>query len=207
MESGPTRCSTRVSRKPASFIEEAAGAELDAGREPVGGGVVLEDWAYLGEIEADSGDVGIGERDLNDEVALRGADVHGGFVLLPGKLLRDGQVGTAADAGHGFEEGAEPFRVGIQILEEAGLAVAGFVLRLTTTKGDGEVVPERIEALIRHLQDATDVGRLSLIEEEIGCGRVAVRAVLTFEEVESNESVEKVARRARVQGEPGAEFG
>ena len=60
--------------------------EVDAAGEAVGGDVVLEDGADVGQIEADAGDVGVGERDLGDEVALRGADVDGGFVLAQGNF-------------------------------------------------------------------------------------------------------------------------
>ena len=67
-------------------VEEAAGVEVDAAGEAVGGDVVLEDGADFGEVEADAGEVRVGERDLGDEIALRGADVDGGFVVGPGEL-------------------------------------------------------------------------------------------------------------------------
>ena len=61
--------------------------------------------------------------------------------------------------------------------------------------------------MVGHLEHAADVGGLALVEEEIGGGRVVVGAVATLEEVEGDEGVEKVARGAWMQAEPGAEFG
>ena len=73
--------------------------------------------ADFGEVEADAGDVRVGEGDLGDEVSLRGADVDGGFVVGPGEFFGDGHVGAVADAGHGFEEVAEALGVGVELLE------------------------------------------------------------------------------------------
>ena len=48
------------------------------------------------------------------EVALRGADVDDGLVVLERKLARDGHVRAVADAGHRFEETAQARRIGIE---------------------------------------------------------------------------------------------
>ena len=65
--------------------------------EAVGFDVFLEDRRDLGQVEADAGEVRILERNLDDEVALRGSAVGGRLVLGPGKLGGDGHVGAAAD--------------------------------------------------------------------------------------------------------------
>ena len=111
-------------------VEEAAGVEVDAAGETVVGDVVLEDGGDLGQVEADAGEVRVGECDLGDEVALRGADVDGGLVVGPGELLCDGHVCAVADAGHGAEEAAEALGVGVELLEGIAFATADFVLRL-----------------------------------------------------------------------------
>ena len=53
--------------------------------------VFLEDGGDFGKIETDAGDVGILKRDLNDEIALRGAAVGSGLVFVPGKFCGDGR--------------------------------------------------------------------------------------------------------------------
>ncbi len=93
------------------------------------------------------------------------------------------------------------------MLEGILAAGTGLVLRLAGAEGDGEVAPERVEAVIGHLEHAADVGGLALVEEEIGRGRVVVDAVAALEEVERDESVEEVVRGAGMQAEAGAEFG
>ena len=69
----------------------------------------------------------------------------------------------------------------------------------------GEMSPERIQAVVGHLEDAADVGRLAAIEEQIGLGRVGVAVAARAQEAERDERIEEVARRARVQAEPPAE--
>ena len=66
------------------------------------------------------------------------------------------------------------------------------------------MAPERIQAVVRHLEDAADVGRLAPVEEEIGFGRVGVAIAVALKKSERDERVEKVARRARVQPEAPA---
>ncbi len=188
-------------------VEEAAGMEADAAGEAVGGDVVLEDGADFGEVKADAGEVGVGESDLRDEVALGGADVDGGGVVLEGELAGDGHVGAVADAGHGFEEAAETVGIGVEGGEGAGFAGAGLVLGLAGAEGGGEVGPGGIKALVGHLEDAADVGGLVFVEEEVGGGGVVVEAVAALEEVEGDEGVEEVVGGAGMEAEAGAELG
>ena len=63
--------------------------------------------------------------------------------------------------------------IGVERLEETRPAALDLVLRLARPERLGQVAPERIEPLVRHLEDAADVRRLVAIEEEIGLGRVA----------------------------------
>ena len=62
-----------------------------------------------------------------------------------------------------------------------------------------KVVPERIKTLVGHLEDSADVGRLALIQKEVGRGRVVVLAVSALEKAQRDERVEEVARRTRMQ--------
>ncbi len=163
--------------------------------------------ADFGKVEAGAGDVRVGEGDLGDEVALRGADVDGGFVVGPGEFFGDGHVGSAADAGHGAEEAAKAIGVGVESYERIVAAVTGLVLRLAGAERGGEVAPMSVEAVVGHLEHAADVGGLALVEEEIGGGGVVVGAVAALEEVEGDEGIEKVVCGAWMEAEAGAEVG
>jgi hypothetical protein len=112
-----------------------------------------------------------------------------------------------ADAGHRFQKAAEAFGVGIERDEGAGIAAAGLVLRLAGTQRGREVSPEVVEAVVRHLENAPDIGWLAAIEEQIGGGRVGVDAVAAFEEVERDQSIEEVACPTRMQAEASAQLG
>jgi hypothetical protein len=90
-------------------------------------------------VEADTCNVGVGERDLSDEIALRGANVDGGFVIPLWELAGDRYVSAAAEAGHGFEESAEAFGIGVERGEEAGVVATCLVLRLSGLQGGIEV--------------------------------------------------------------------
>ena len=181
--------------------------EFDAAGETVGGDVVLEDGADFREIEADAGDLRVGEGDLGDEIALCGADVDGGFVVGPGEFFGDGHVGSVADAGHGAEEVAEALGIGVEGFEGVFAAGADLVLRFAGAEGGGEVAPEGVETVVGHLEYAADVRGFALVEEEIGGRGVVVGAVAALEEAEGDEGVEEVVCGARVKAEACAEFG
>ena len=80
----------------------------------MGFSVLVENGRALGEVVADAVQMGVGEGDLDGEVALRCADVGERFVVGPRDLLRDGDVGSAADGGHGREEVFEARGIGVQ---------------------------------------------------------------------------------------------
>ena len=138
----------------------------------------------------------VGESDLGDEISLCGADVDRGFVVGPREFFSDGHVGSSADAGHGAEEVAKTIGVGVELLEGVFAAVTGLVLGFSSTKGDGEIAPEGIEAMVGHLENAAHVGGLALVEEEVSGWGVVVGAVAALEEFEGDEGVEEVARSA-----------
>ena len=58
-----------------------------------------------------------------------------------------------------------------------------------------------IEALIGHLKHAADIGRLVLVEKQIGSGRVGVDTVCRGQKAERDQRVEKVASGSGMQAE------
>jgi hypothetical protein len=57
------------------------------------------------------------------------------------------------------------------------VAVPGFVLGFTRAHGRRELAPERIEAVVGHLEDSADVGGLAAVEVEVGFRAVVIDAV------------------------------
>jgi hypothetical protein len=112
-----------------------------------------------------------------------------------------------ADAGHGLQELFEARRLGVERFEDARAAALRFVLWEPGAQGLGEMSPERIEAVIGHLEDAANVRRLLAVEEEIGFRRVGVTIALTRQEPQRDQRVEEIERRSGVQPEPAAERG
>ena len=72
------------------------------------------------------------------------------------------------------------------------MPVLGFILQLTSAQCRGEVVPESVEPVVGHLQNAADVGRLLLVQKQGCLRRVAVDPVLPLEKPEGHEGVQKV---------------
>jgi hypothetical protein len=64
------------------------------------------------------------------------------------------------------------------------------------------MVPEGIKAQVGHFEHPADVGRLALIEKEIGGGRIAIKIVGAFQEAQGHEGIEEIARRAGMQSDP-----
>jgi hypothetical protein len=56
--------------------------------------------------------------------------------------------------------------------------------------------------MVCHLENTADVGRLALVEEELGRRCVVVTPVAAFEKLECHQGVEKIARRTRMQTQP-----
>ena len=63
-------------------------------------GIFFKDGGHLGQIESQPSQVGVFQRDLYSEIALRSTYIGEGLVLRPGKLLRDGTIGGMAQSGH-----------------------------------------------------------------------------------------------------------
>lgn len=181
------------------LVEEAAADEGDTIGNAVFFDVVFEDGAHFGKVEADSGQLRIDEGDLDGEVALGSAGIDVGSVVFPRKFSCDGGVGSAADAGHGVEEFFQLGGVGVEFGEHV-VAGPGFVLLFAGSEGGGEMAPEGIKAVVRHFEDAADVGRLVLVEEEVGLEAVGIDAVVVAgEKAESDEGVEKIAGAAGME--------
>ena len=107
-------------------VEEAAGMEVDAVGDAVGGDVVLEDGADFREVEADACEVGVGEGDLRDEIALGGADVDGGFVVFDrGTWRAMAMLEPWLRPVMAFEEAGEAGGIGVESNEGAGFAACG----------------------------------------------------------------------------------
>ena len=146
--------------------------------------------------------MGIGQRHLRNQVALGSSDIHDSAVFAPREFICDCQVGAVAHAGHRFQELLEPRRFGVNGRERVGAAVSRFVLRKSCSERRGEVGPKRIQPLVGHFENATDIGWLALVEEEIRTGRVVVSAVAAFEKFQRHERIQKIAGRSRMQAEP-----
>ena len=144
----------------------------------------------------------IGERDLHRQIALRRADVDERLVAGPGKLRGNGHVRAVADAGHRCQKRLQARRIGIERLKHRRAAAADFVLRQARPKRLGEVTPEAVQTLVRHLEDAADVGRLLLVEERIGGRSVGVLAARALQKSQRHQGVQKIAGGARMQAEP-----
>jgi len=126
------------------------------------------------------------------------------MVALPRELRRDGHVRPAAHAGHRAQELPELERIGIKRGERIESALR-LVLRFTAAQRRGEFAPIRIEPAVRHFENAADVRRLGLVEEQPGFRRVPIDAVDALQKPEGDQGVEKVARRPRVESEPPAQ--
>src|SRR5579862_809410 len=97
--------------------KEISALEAKTTIEPVLLHILLENRPDFREVKADSAQVLIREGYLHGQIALRGADISEGLVLLPGNLLRDRAVGAVADARHGGQERLQPGGVRIERLE------------------------------------------------------------------------------------------
>ena len=143
----------------------------------------------------------IGEGDLRHQIALCRANVCTALVAIPRELLGDGHVRPATHPRHRPKELAQPCRISIQRRERVMSPALRFVLRFACAEGRGETAPEAIQTVIAHFQDATDVGGLGLVEEDIGLWCVAIDAVRALEKTESHERIQEVASRSRVQSQ------
>ena len=168
--------------------------------------VVLEDRADLREIEADAREVRVRQRDLRGQDRLARCRRRRTSCIPARELRRDRQIGAVADAGHRLQEAAEPRRVGVQRAEHRRSAALRFVLRQAGAQRLGEMVPEAVQAVVRHLEHAADVGRLRLVEKQVGRGRVGIRAAARAAESRARPGHRGKSRADRgMQPQPAAE--
>src|SRR6266542_1945370 len=135
------------------------------------------------------------EGDLDGQSSFGGTNVDERSIFLPGKLLGYRFGGAHADACHGAHELLETGRVLIQDAEEiaAGLDL---VLRLAGPQALGQRSPEVIKTRVGHLEDATDVGGLGAIQEELCLGRIGIERAVAVEHAQGHKGVEEVSRAA-----------
>ena len=63
------------------------------------------------------------------------------------------------------------------------------------------MAPKAVQPVVRHLENAAEIGRLALVEKQVGCGRIAVDAVGPLEKAERDQRVEEIPSRARIKAE------
>ena len=68
-----------------------------------------------------------------------------------------------------------------------------------------EVAPEGVEAMVGHFENAADIRRLGLVQEQVRLRRVRVPIAAAREKAERDERIEKITRRSRMQAETLAE--
>jgi hypothetical protein len=59
--------------------------------------------------------------------------------------------------------------------------------------------------MVGHLEDAADIGGLPAVQKEVGFRGVRVAVTVAVEEAEGHQRVQKVARRAGMETQTGAE--
>ena len=135
---------------------------------------------------------------LDRHAAFGSPDVDDRAVAVPGELVGDRHRRAHADAGHGMEELREALSVLVEGGEEV-LANGRLVLGKAGAQRIGERAPKGVEPDVGHLQDAADIGRLGLVEEQV-CGRsVRILTIPTFEHAERDQRVKPVGGTPRLQ--------
>ena len=184
--------------------EEASGRKRETLAHADRMDVLLENRPDFWKVESAPSQMRIRERDLRRQIALRGADVDERVMVLPRETARDGHVRAAADPGHRGQKAFQSSRIGIQGFEHARPAGPDFVLRLAGAERFGEMAPERIQPLVRHLENAADVGRLLAVEKEVRLRSVRIQVPGAREKTERHERIQEIARRPRVQPQTSA---
>ena len=102
-------------------------------------------------------------------------------------------------------------QLGIQLLEDAFLAVFDLVLRLARAQRLGQVVPIFEQPRVEHYQNPADVARAVLVQIDRAGGRVEIArrrtVAIAIEEFHSDQRVKEVLDAARVQAEFRAQLG
>ncbi len=174
---------------------------------PLSSGVLLKDRPHFGQIEPDSPQVRIGQRNLDRKVALRGAEVSEGPVFRPRHLARNGEVGAVADGGHRGQKSLQPRRIGIQRREGRGAGVIFcLVLRLPRAQRLCQVVPEA-DRDVRSPSPACRRCSSACFGPEKGLPPANCDSVLCpVEEAQRHQGIQKIAGGARMQSQPAGKF-
>jgi len=183
------------------ILEKTARRECQAAVEAELGSVILEDRAYLRQVEPDGMEVGMRESNLRSSVALGCAYIANGLVVFKGKPSSDSEGTAMAEAGHSTQEALETLGIGVECLETRLTAAADFILREAAPQAFSQVPPVTVEALAGHFQDAANVGGLLLVEKKVSGRRIAIVSIAALEKAEGDESIEEVSRRPRMQAD------
>ena len=109
-------------------FQETAALKYNSTGESVSGDILFKGRSHFRQIETDAGDMRVGQRNLHDQISLRGSDIHGGFVLLPGKPGGDEAVGAGTDPGHGLQEDFQVFWIGVERAKEIRASSLALIL-------------------------------------------------------------------------------
>src|SRR6266576_4545185 len=106
------------------ILEKTARRECQAAVEAELGSVILEDRAYLRQVEPDGMEVGMRESNLRSSVALGCAYIANGLVVFKGKPSSDSEGTAMAEAGHSTQESLETLGIGVEWLANSRAAAA-----------------------------------------------------------------------------------
>src|SRR5262249_14229117 len=134
------------------------------------------------KIKSGSTDMWMSQANLRRRVSLRSAHVDESGIVFPWKLGCDRQSAAAAYTAHRRQEFAEPSRVRVKGFKQRCAATADFILRFTGAQRLSKMAPEPVQAMIRHLQNPTDIRGLPLVQEHPGGRRISVLVVLPYKE-------------------------
>src|SRR5581483_2997883 len=138
------------------------------------------------------------------------ADVAERAISREIELLGERREIGRRDAAHRVHKLLQACGVAVELVEHRYAGALELVLRPAAPERFGELTPERVEAGIRHLEEAPDVARASPVEEGGGLRRVAIacrRAVaVPLEEPECDERIREVRYRARMKPDLGTKL-
>ena len=144
-------------------------------------------------------------RDHASELTGGAPRIAKGFVFREIELLGERFEVTRRDASHRIHELVELLRRRVELGEDGLTGVFDLVLGLTRLQPLGEIVPDLVEAIARHLENPSDVLRAVLVQEHGGLLRVPVQGrgaiPITVEHAERDEGVREVRDRARMEPE------
>ena len=187
--------------------EEVPGGEAHAVLQAVFLHIGVEHGLHDRKVETGARQVRMRLGDRHRRPALGAADIDERLDLVPRKQRRHRVRRRQADPGHPAQEALQDLRVGIDDREQVFAAVLGLVLRQAGLQRLGQPVPEPVEPLVGHFQDAADIAGLGPIQVQRGLRRIGVGAGrIPVQHAERHQRVEEVTRRARVQLQAPGQF-